>query len=193
MQIQEQRQYSIEEYLESEINSEERHAYVDGAIVPMPGGTPNHNKITLNFSASLNFALKHQPYEVYVSDQRLWIPEQRIYTYPDVMVIAQPIAFAEGRRDTLTNPLLIAEILSKSTRSYDKDEKFAAYRTIPSLQEYVLIDQYTLHVEQYYKTETGKWLFSETDGEATLQLAAIAFEIALLDLYDKVDFGAEEG
>jgi len=191
MQIQEQRQYSIEEYLESEISSEERHAYLDGEIVLMAGGTPNHNKITGNLYSALNFVLKRQPYEVYVSDQRLWIPEQRIYTYPDVMVIAQPIAFAEGRRDTLINPLLIAEILSKSTRSYDKDEKFAAYRTIPSLQEYVLIDQYTLHVEQYYKTETGKWLFSETDGEATLQLAAIAFEIVLPDLYDKVDFGAE--
>ena len=115
----------------------------------------------------------------------------RIYTYPDVMVMAEPIAFAEDRRDTLINPLLIVEVLSKSTRSYDKDEKFAAYRTIPSFQEYVLIDQHALHVEQYSKTETGKWLFSETDGEATLQFAAIAFEIALPDLYDKVDFSAE--
>ena len=197
MQAQEQRHYSAEEYLELEVNSEERHAYLDGEIVLMSGGTPDHNKITLNLSATLNFALKRQSYEVYVTDQRLWIPSLRIFTYPDVMVMAEPIAFAEGRRadrlrrDTLTNPLLIAEVLSKSTRSYDKDEKFAAYRTIPSLQEYVLIDQYRLHVEQYCKTETGKWLFSETDGDATLQLAAIAFQISLSDLYDKVDFSAE--
>jgi Uma2 family endonuclease len=191
MQAQEQRHYSVEEYLELEVNSEERHAYLDGEIVLMSGGTPNHNKITLNLSATLNFALKHQPYEVYVADQRLWIPSLRIFTYPDVMVMAEPIAFAEGRRDTLTNPILIAEVLSKSTRSYDKDEKFAAYRTIPSLQEYVLIDQYRLHVEQYCKTETGKWLFSETEGDATLQLAALAFQISLSDLYDKVDFSAE--
>jgi Uma2 family endonuclease len=191
MQAQEQRHYSIEEYFESEISSEERHAYWDGEIVLMPGGTPNHNKVTGNLYAALNFALKRQPYQVYVTDQRLWIPSMRIYTYPDVMVMAEPIAFAEGHRDTLINPLLVVEILSKSTRSYDKDEKFAAYRTIPSFQEYVLIDQYAPHVEQYSKTESGKWLFSETDGEATLQLTAIAFEMALPDLYDKVDFSAE--
>ena len=91
MQVQEQRHYSIEEYFESEISAEERHAYLDGEIVLMPGGTPNHNQLAGNLYAALNFVLKRQPYRVYITDQRLWIPSMRIYTYPDVMVMAEPI------------------------------------------------------------------------------------------------------
>ncbi len=105
---QEQRYYTPEEYLELEVNSEERHEYINGKIILMRGGTPNHNQILGNFYAALNFALKRQPYR---------------------------------RRDTIINPIMIAEVLSKSTKSYDKDEKFASYRAISSFQEYILIDQ----------------------------------------------------
>ncbi len=193
MQAQEQRYYTPEEYLELEINSEERHEYINGEIVLMAGGTPDHNTIALNLSSALNVALKRQPYRVFGSDQRLWIPEKRIHTYPDVMVMAQPIEYLEGRRDTLINPVAIAEVLSKSTKNYDKDEKFAAYRTIPSFQEYVLIDQYTLHVEQYCRTDFKKWTFLEYDlGDDTLEFASVPFQIGLTDLYDKVDFATEE-
>ncbi len=109
------------------------------------------------------------------------------------MVMAQPIEYSEGRRDTLTNPVAIAEVLSKSTKNYDKNEKFAAYRTIPSFQEYVLIDQYTLHVEQYCRTDFKKWTFLEYDLEDdTLKFASIPFQIGLIGLYDKVDFATEE-
>lgn len=193
MIITEQRYYSPTEYLELEVNSEERHEYIDGQIIPMTGGTPNHNQIALNLSGALNFALKRQPYRVFVTDQRLWIPKKRIYTYPDVMVLNTPLEFAEGRTDTITNPKAIAEVLSKSTKSYDRDEKFAAYRTIPSFQEYILIDQYTMHVEQYCKTDNNKWIFSEyEDGDVTLSLASVPFQILLTDIYDKVDFNVEK-
>ncbi|MBD2163524.1 Uma2 family endonuclease [Calothrix membranacea FACHB-236] len=188
-----QQYYSPEEYLELEVNSEERHEYIDGQIIPMTGGTPNHNQITLNFSGALNFVLKRQPYQAFVTDQRLWIPNKRIHTYPDVMIVKTPLEYQEGRRDTLVNPIFIAEVLSKSTKSYDRDEKFAAYRTIPSFQEYVLIDQYRMHVEQYFKTENNKWIFSEyEDGDVILSLAAVSFQITLADIYDKVDFNAEQ-
>jgi Uma2 family endonuclease len=188
-----QRYYSPDEYLELEVVAEERHEYIDGEIVLMPGGFPNHNRLAGNLYAALNFALKRQPYDVFITDQRLWILERRIYTYPDVMLIAQPLEYAEGRQDTLTNPLMIAEVLSKSTRSYDKDKKFAAYRTIPSFREYVLIDQYEMQVEHYRKTEGSDWLFSVLAGDlAMLSLAAIPFEITLADLYDKVNFEVEE-
>jgi Uma2 family endonuclease len=190
---QEQRYYSPEEYLELEINSDERHEYIDGQIILMTGGTPNHNQIAGNFYATLNFSLRRQPYRVFVIDQRLWIPKKRIYTYPDVMVVATPLIFQEGRKDTIVNPLMIAEVLSKSTRNYDKDEIFAAYRIIPNFQEYLLIDQYTMHVEQYSKTENNKWIFSEyDDSQATISLAAISFQISLTDIYDKIDFAAED-
>ncbi|MDZ7958127.1 MAG: Uma2 family endonuclease [Aulosira sp. DedQUE10] len=188
-----QQYYSPEEYLELEVNSEERHEYIDGQIIPMTGGTPNHNQIALNFSGAVNFTLKRQPYRVFVTDQRLWIPNRRIHTYPDVMIVKAPLEYEEGRRDTLINPVFIAEVLSKSTKSYDRDEKFAAYRTIPSFQEYVLIDQYKMHVEQYFKTENNKWIFSEyEDGDVILSLAAVSFQITLADIYDNVDFNVEE-
>lgn len=193
MQVQEQRYYSSEEYLELEVNSEERHEYIDGQIIQMTGGTPNHNQIALNLSGMLNFLLKRQPYRVFVTDQRLWIPNRRILTYPDVMVVRTPLEYQEGRRDTLINPIFIAEVLSKSTKSYDRDEKFAAYRSIPSFQEYILIDQYKMHVEQYFKTENNKWIFSEfEDGEESLNLASVPCQVLLGDIYDKVDFNVEE-
>lgn len=193
MQLQEQRYYSPEEYLEIEVNSEERHEYIDGQIILMTGGTPNYNQIALNLSGTLNFLLKRQPYRVFVTDQRLWVPNRRIHTYPDVMVVKTPLEHQEGRRDTLMNPVFIAEVLSKSTKSYDRDEKFAAYRAIPNFQEYVLIDQYKMHVEQYFKTDNNKWIFSEyEDEEVTLNLASVPCQVLLADIYDKVDFNAEE-
>ncbi|MBN3870587.1 Uma2 family endonuclease [Nostoc sp. JL33] len=192
MQLQEKRDYSPTEYLELEVISEYRHEYIDGEIIPITGGTPNHNQIAGNFCAALNFALKRQPYRVFIADQRLWIPKKRIHTYPDVMVVAGSLEFSEGRTDTITNPLVICEVLSKSTRSYDIDDKFAAYRTIPSFQEYVLIDQYKNHVEQYSKTDDKKWIFSEYEEEnSILILSSIQFQISQSDIYDKVDFEAK--
>ncbi|MGD2182943.1 Uma2 family endonuclease [Lusitaniella coriacea] len=193
MIIQAEKTYTPEEYLEREINSKERHEYINGEIIPMTGGTPNHNQISLNLSGTLNFALKRQPYRVFVTDQRLWIPQKRIYTYPDIMVVQGDLQFQEGRKDTITNPLIIAEVLSISTRNYDKDEKFAAYRTIPSFQEYLLIDQYTTHIEQYFKTDDKRWTFTEYDGiDETVALNSITFQITLEDLYDKVEFETVE-
>lgn len=190
---QETRYYSPEEYLEFEVDSELRHEYIDGLIIPMTGGTPNHNQITGNFYAVLNFALKRQPYQVFVTDQRLWIHKRRIHTYPDVMVVQTPLIFEEGRNDTIINPVMIAEVLSKSTKGYDRDEKFAAYRTIASFQEYILIDQYTIHVEQYVKTDNKKWMFLEyEDINDTLNLTSIPGQISLADIYEKIDFSSTE-
>jgi Uma2 family endonuclease len=191
-QVDEIKYYTSEEYLELEVNSQERHEYIDGEIIVMTGGTPNHNKIALNLSAALNFALKRQPYQVFVTDQRLWIPEKGIYTYPDVMVVDGELQLQAGRKDTITNPLIISEVLSNSTKSYDKDDKFAAYRTIPTFQEYILIDQYKVHIEQYFKTDKKRWTFVEYDDlTETISLNYIKFEIALADIYDKVNFEQE--
>jgi Uma2 family endonuclease len=190
---QETRYYSPQEYLELEVNSEIRHEYINGLIIPMTGGTPNHNQLALNFSGTLNYLLKRQPYQVFVTDQRLWIPSRKIHTYPDIMVVKNPLEYEEGRTDTLVNPVMIAEVLSKSTKGYDRDEKFAAYRTITTLQEYILIDQYTMHIEQYCKTNNNQWIFSEfTDGNVNLNLASISCQMILSDIYDKVDFNIQE-
>jgi Uma2 family endonuclease len=187
--------YSPEEYLELEIPSEDRHEYIDGEIRLMPGGMPNHNRIIGNLFAALNFAFKGKPYEAFVTDQRLWIPRKRIYTYPDIMIIKGELQLQEGRKDTLTNPSIVIEVLSKSTQNYDKGDKFTAYRSILTFQEYILVDQYTQHIEHYVKTEQRKWTFQEYDeADSMLSFASLPFEILIADLYDKVNFesaGAE--
>lgn len=187
------RQYCTEdEYLEQEVQSEERHEYLDGEVVCVAGATPNHNQIVLNLSRALNLALRRQPYRVFAPDQRLWIPSRRIYTYPDVMVMTQPLEYREGRWDTLLNPLIIAEVLSSLTKNYDYGEKFAAYRTIPSFQEYVLLDQDRLQVGHYVKSDPKRWIFSELDEpNEILSLETLSFQISLADLYDQVEFEPE--
>ncbi|MEO1466832.1 MAG: Uma2 family endonuclease, partial [Cyanobacteria bacterium J06633_1] len=132
MQVPTKTYYSPEEYLELETAAEYRSEYFDGQIIPMAGGKPNHNKISLNLSSALNFALRKTMYDVFMSDLRLSIPDRSIYTYPDVMVVETPLVFADNRQDTITNPIAIAEILSDSTEKYDRGDKFRMYRTIPS-------------------------------------------------------------
>ncbi|WP_293127149.1 Uma2 family endonuclease [Microcoleus sp. bin38.metabat.b11b12b14.051] len=185
--------YSPEEYLKLEEVAEFRSEYHDGKIIPMTGGTPNHNQIALNLGGAINFATKGQPYRVNVNDLRLWIPSKRVYTYPDVMVVAGKLEFAEGRKDAITNVVMVAEVLSKSTASYDRGDKFKLFRTIPTLREYVLIDQYEMHVEQFCKTDDNKWILSEYDGaDAVLVLSSVRFEVSLGEMYDRVDFESEE-
>ena len=189
MQTEKQQIYTPQEYLDLEIKATDRHEYRNGEIIVMSGGTPNHNRITLNFGSVLNFAFKGQPYDVFITDQRLWIPSTKTYTYPDIMIVQGEIQLQEGRNDIITNPLLIAEVLSQSTEAYDRGNKFTAYRTIPSLQEYILIEQYRPHIEQFTKTESGQWLLSDYDGqEATITLNSVSLEIPLSDIYDKVNF-----
>ena len=181
--------YTAQEYLELEVNSLDRHELINGEIILMAGGSPDHNEIALNLGGALKLALKGKPYRTFSSDQRLWVPQLNNYTYPDLMVVAKPIELQSGRTDTITNPLLIAEVLSKGTRAYDRDEKFAAYRTIPSFQEYLLIDQYRLRVEQYSKTDANKWIFSEYSCAGDrLMLSSISVEILVSDLYENIEF-----
>jgi Uma2 family endonuclease len=189
MQVEEKKIYTPSEYLDFEVNSDTRHAYINGEIIPMTGGTPEHNEIASILNAALRMSLKGKPYSIFIADQRLWIPDRNLYTYPDVMVVPRPILRQQDRSDTVMNPIMIAEVLSKSTKNYDRDEKFSAYRAIPTFQEYLLIDQYTLHVEQYAKTDTQTWIFKEYDDiEAHISLSSITFAIRLGDLYDGIEF-----
>ncbi len=179
--------YSSEDYLELEVLSDIRNEFRDGEIVPMTGGLPNHNQISGNIYATMNVALRRKPYQVFIADQRLWIPDHRLHTYPDVMVLQGELQFKEGRKDTLINPLLIVEVLSKSTQDYDRGDKFAAYRSIPSFQEYLLVDQYTQHIEHYLKTGERTWKFTEYSADdGMFHLVSIDLEMAIDDIYDKV-------
>ncbi|HEY9658785.1 MAG TPA: Uma2 family endonuclease [Allocoleopsis sp.] len=185
----ETKHYTAEEYLELEVASESRSEYRNGEIVPMTGGTPDHNQISGNLYIALSLGLKRQPYAIFHADQRLWIPAANLYTYPDVMVLPKPIELQAGRRDTVINPCFIAEVLSKSTQNYDRGEKFLVYRSIPGFQEYLLIDQYRIHVEHHLKTAVNQWLFSEYDDPSViLTLSTIGVEIPIADLYEGIDF-----
>ncbi|MDM9383026.1 Uma2 family endonuclease [Chlorogloeopsis sp. ULAP01] len=194
MQVQSpKRYYTPEEYLALEEAAEYKSEYRDGEIVPMTGGTTNHNKIALNFAANLKFGLRGQNYDIYIGDVRLWIPRYRQYTYPDVMVIEGEPLYTEIGTTTLMNPLLIVEVLSKSTKNYDQGDKFLYYRSIPEFKEYILIDQERYYVMQYSKTLEGKWLLTEYESqEAVLELSSIRFQISLNDIYDRVNFTETE-
>jgi len=182
MQLQTQkRSYTPEEYLELEEAADYKSEYRDGEIVPMTGGTTNHNKIALNFAANLKFALRGQDYDIYIGDVRLWIPRYRQYIYTGTSTT------------TVMNPLLIVEVLSKSTKNYDLGEKFIYYRAIPEFNEYILIDQTKYHVMQYTKTLEGRWFLTEYESEETiLELSSIEFQINLKEIYEKVNFTDSE-
>lgn len=181
--------YTPEAYLELEAQAEYKSEYRDGEIIPMAGGTTNHNEIALNIAANLKFALRKRNYRVYIGDVRLWISQFRLYTYPDVMVIEGEPIYTEIGTTTVMNPSLIVEVLSKSTKNYDQGEKFRAYRSLGELREYVLIDQEKPYVMHYGKTESGQWLLTEYEtDEAEFSLSTVNLQITLSDIYDGVDF-----
>lgn len=183
-----QRTFTPEEYLQFEEQAEYKSEYRDGEIIPMTGGTTNHNEISLNLVTNIRFNLRKQNYRVYMADVRLWIPRYRLYTYPDVMLIEEEPIYADDRTTTVTNPVMIAEVLSPSTQDYDRGDKFTYYRSIPYLQEYLLISQQQYHVMQYTKTEAG-WLLSEYDKEEEeIELSSADLKLELAEIYTNVDF-----
>lgn len=184
-----QRTFTPEEYLQLEEQAEYKSEYRDGEIVPMTGGTTNHNEISLNLATNLKFSLRKQDYRVYMADVRLWIPRYRLYTYPDVMLIAGEPIYVDRGTTTVTNPMMITEVLSPSTQNYDQGDKFTYYRSIPEMKEYIIISQQQYYVMQYIKTEAGKWLLSEYETEdAMVKLGSANLELELAELYTGVNF-----
>jgi Uma2 family endonuclease len=162
--------------------------YFNGETFAMSGGTKQHNLITVNVSSSLHAQLRKRPCAVYSSDQRVKVSATGLYTYPDISVVCGEAKFDDAQQDTLLNPTVIIEVLSKSTDGYDRNEKFAHYRKLESLAEYALIAQKRRHVEHYTKRPDGDWLLSETDNlEQTIFLPSIGCALSLLDAYEKVD------
>ncbi|MCW6034759.1 Uma2 family endonuclease [Spirulina subsalsa FACHB-351] len=181
------KRYTPDEYLELETRADSKNEYRNGEILPMTVGSVDHNKIAGNLYVYLKLALRQQPYNLFIGDVRLWIPAPQVFTYPDVMLIeGEPIFYGE-RTDTVTNPQMIIEVLSKSTRNYDQGDKFDAYRTISQFQEYVLIDQYQFHVKQFSKTVEGYWLLKEyQEVQQSLVFTSIDYSISLVEIYEGV-------
>lgn len=189
LQTTEQRYSTEEQYLALEETAEYKSEYLDGEIIPMTGGSTNHNQIAGNLYIALSLALKKRNYRIFIGDVRLWVPKVRLYTYPDVMVILGEPEYYNNRQDTVMNPQVIVEVLSKSTKNYDRSDKFAFYKTLSTFREYILIDQTKIKVEQYSKTENKRWLYREYDEEDTaLVFNSFQVEVPLSDVYEQVNF-----
>jgi Uma2 family endonuclease len=186
-----QQTYTPQEYRLLEETAEFRSEYHDGEIVPMTGGTINHNRIIGNIYAYLKSALRGKNAEPFMSDLRLWIPQYSRGTYPDIMVISGNPIFTEGGVDEVLNPVLIVEVLSKSTQEFDRNEKFRLYRSLPDFSEYLLVDQYQILVQQYIKTDLRQWLFQEWETETdSISLTSLGVEFSLADIYEGVQFAS---
>lgn len=177
------------EYLAMEEVAEYKSEYYKGEIFAMSGGTTDHSLVAVNLIIELGTRLAAGPCRVFNSDMRLHVERSGLYTYPDGMVICGKIESVKRRNDVVTNPVLIVEVLSESTRDYDRGAKFNFYKQIPALREYVVIESERPHVECYRRTEDDQWLVEMVaDLDATVKLTSIACEIPLRQMYNKVSW-----
>ena len=166
----------------------QRSEFVAGEVFAMAGGSEEHNLIVLNVGAELRGQLKDRPCRVYSSDMRVHIASDDVAAYPDVMVICGERRFHDDRRDVVTNPTLIVEVLSDSTEAYDRGDKFRYYRTLPSLQGYLLFSQYRVQAELFLRQDAGTWSLSIFQGLSdSIALPVIEARLSLAEVYDKVE------
>jgi Uma2 family endonuclease len=186
-----ERRYSVEEYLARERSAETKSEFLQGEIVAMSGASRPHNLLVVNLIASIQRQLRGKPCEVYPSDMRVQVPAADFFTYPDLAVVCEEPRLADEFLDTLLNPTLLIEVLSRSTADYDRGRKFEYYRHLDSLREYVLIAQDRVHVEHHTRQPDGSWRLDETDDpEALLDLPSIGCTLPLAEVYEKVPLGS---
>ncbi len=180
--------YTEEEYLALEEKAKSKSEYYRGQIFAMSGGSLNHSRIASNVIAALGNGLRGSDCEALTSDIRIRIEAHKLYTYADVTVLCGHPRFWRNRTDTITNPTLIVEVLSPSTRDYDRGQKFEFYRTLASLRDYVLMHQDQPFIEYYHKGVDGQWRLTEVRGlESTLVLQAVEVELPLQRIYERVE------
>lgn len=184
--------YTEEDYLVLEASAQEKHEYYDGKIITMPGGTLNHNLIAANVLLAIKLALRQLNKKCLVlgSDMKIRIAEENLFVYPDAVVICDQPVFYKDRKDVITNPLLIVEVLSKSTEEYDRGVKFDYYRTLPSFQEYVLLSQNKPRASVYHRESVDTWRIINVI-EGAIHLQSIGCDILLEDIYEDIIFDAD--
>jgi Uma2 family endonuclease len=177
---------SKDEYLDMERNSEVRHEYYDGELFAMAGGTPNHNRIVLNLTNLLNAGFSDRHCEAFASDIRIQLDKNKHYAYPDVVAVCGEPEFADNRKDTILNPILIAEVLSDSTEAYDRGLKFKAYQNIKHLKHYLLIKQDAVTID-YFLKQGSTWQLRRYDKtDDVIFLASLELSISVTELYKRV-------
>ncbi|MDQ7090352.1 MAG: Uma2 family endonuclease [Methylococcales bacterium] len=184
-----EKRYSIEDYLALEDKADSKSEYYEGEIFPTAGGTLNHNQISINLCIILGIAFKKRDFRVFAGDVKLHIPATNSFTYPDVLVINGEPSYWQNRRDTIDKSELIIEILSDSTKDYDRAGKFENYRSLPELHDYILISQDKVHIEHFEKQAFNQWLLTEYKLlDDSLKLVQIEERMSLGDIYDKIVF-----
>lgn len=178
---------SPDDYLAGERDAAFRHEYVHGQVYAMAGASDGHVSVSGNAFALLKAHLRGSGCRVYMADMKVRIKQDTAFFYPDVMVTCDP---ADTHRNYFKqSPTLVIEVLSPSTEAYDRGNKFALYRELDSLQEYVLIDPRTYQVDVFRRNDLGRWeLFAFSGEAATVELASVNFTCAMTDLYEDVDF-----
>jgi Uma2 family endonuclease len=183
--------YSQEEYLDIERRALHKSEYYQGEIFAMAGASLNHNRIVSNTIFAIRDSLrkKGKTCEVFPSNLRIHIPQNTLYTYPDVSVICGEPQFTDDHFDVVTNPTVLVEVRSKSTKDYDRSEKFRLYRDIETLQSYVLISSDSLLVEVFTKKQNNLWELRIHDKiEENMNIAVLEAEIPIQELYLNVSF-----
>lgn len=184
--------YTIEQYLQLERAGDQKHEYLDGQIYAMAGNSEIHNLISAHILGILYGQLRKRPCRAYPSDMRVKVARSKLYTYPDISIVCGPSLFDDAQTDTLLNPTVVFEILSPSTESYDRGKKFEHYRSLPSLQEYILISQSSYLVEQFVRQNEHVWLLTLHNAlDHQLHLQSGGASLLLEDIYENIVLGTD--
>ncbi len=186
------KRYTLEAYLDREAKAAHKSSYHNGAIIKMAGAKARHNEICANVLVALKIAIKGLSivHRTYTSDQKIYIQAEDTIVYPDALVVCREPEFWNGREDLITNPLLIVEVFSRSTRQHDKGSKFMLYQNLPSFKEYVLVSQDTLKVEVWSQIQENHWQRTVcTDINDTILLQSMEnIAISVADIYENINF-----
>ena len=181
--------FTIAEYLEMENNAVEKNEYYKGEVFAMSGAKLNHNIVSRNLITALGNKLKGKPCKPFGSDMRIHIPSNTLFTYPDISIVCGKVESLNDDDFNFLNPTVIIEILSKSTKNYDRGDKFKLYRDIPTLREYILVDSEKLGIEVFRLNATNHWELEEYKlMTETLIIKAVEVEIAIEEIYEGVEF-----
>ena len=181
--------FTKEEYLELEEHSAEKSEYYSGEIFAMAGGSRNHSIICVNLAWALREAVNRKDCTPFDSNMKVEIEAAEAFVYPDLSVVCGDTEFPENSTDIIRNPVLVIEVLSPGTESFDRGKKFCYYRSLPSLREYVLVSQSQPLIERYFMENQGRWIYAVSEGlEDVLVLQSLDANILLKDIYQKVVF-----
>jgi Uma2 family endonuclease len=184
-----QKVYTPEQYFAKEEKAEVRSEYEDGEITAMAGGSLNHLQITANLTVFLDSKIRKKGCRTLPSEMKVWVEAFRSFYYPDVTVVCEKPEFYKERNDAIVNPKLLIEILSKSTEAKDRGEKFFAFQTMESVEEYVLVSQDKYVVEKFTKQNDGSWKYLATIGiDSEITFESVGESLKLSEIYDLVAF-----